>query len=74
MYSQLKLNKSLVLLPYVGYVKPTDKKSLTTLQEDIDEYSKKKINVETGQIYLATGGERVESENPYKVDDPTDFE
>lgn len=62
-----------MLLPYVGYVKPTDRKSLRTLQEDIEDFAKRKINIETGQIYLDSG-EKVDSENPYEIEDPTQFE
>lgn len=43
-----------MLLPYAGFVKSSDKKSLRTLQEDIDDACKTVINLETGQVMLKT--------------------
>jgi len=40
-----------VLLPSYSFVRPSDKKSLTTLNEDIEDYSRKAINIETGHLY-----------------------
>jgi len=62
------------MLPYEAYLKPTDKRSLRTLQEDVEDYLKKKINIETGQIYLDVPGENLHSEDPYKVQDPASYE
>lgn len=39
-----------VLLPFAGFVKASDKKSLRTLQEDIDDYTRNIINLENGQL------------------------
>jgi hypothetical protein len=63
-----------VLLPYIGFLKPTDKKSLRSLQEDIEDHVRRKINIETGQIYLNPLGENQESENPYEIENPEEFE
>jgi len=62
------------MMPYEAFIKPTDKKSLRTLQEDVEDYLKKKINIETGQIYLDIPGENLASEDPYKVQEPTSYD
>ena len=62
------------MLPYFGYIKPTDKKSLTSLQDDIQDYCKRKINIETGQIYLDVSGEDAPSADPYTAKDPLSYE
>ena len=58
----------------MGFIKPTDKKSLRTLQEDVEDFVKRKVNIETGEIYLANPGEELMSEDPYAVEDSVDFE
>ena len=62
------------MLPYIGYIKPTDKKSLTSLQDDIQDYCRRKINIETGQIYLDVPGEDLPSADPYTAKDPLSYE
>ena len=42
----------LVLLPYMGYIRPFHRKSLTTMQEDLEDFTRRVINLETGHIYL----------------------
>ena len=42
----------MLLLPYAGYVKSSDKRSLRTLQEDIEDFTKTVINVEDGHLYV----------------------
>jgi len=66
--------RTLNMMPYEAFIKPTDKKSLRTLQEDIEDYLKKKINIETGQIYLDIPGENLASEDPYHVQQPTNYD
>lgn len=39
-------------MPILGYVKPSDRRSLKTLQDDLEDYSRKAINLETGHIYV----------------------
>lgn len=39
-------------MPFRGYIKPSDKKSLTTLQEDVENSIRTAINIETGHIYI----------------------
>lgn len=63
-----------MLLPYVGFLKPTDKKSLKSLQEDIEDHVRRKINIETGQIYMTPLEGDQNSENPYQIEDPSEFE
>ena len=41
-----------MLIPTIGAVKPSQRVSLTTLENEIESYSKKAINLETGHIYL----------------------
>jgi hypothetical protein len=58
-------------------VKPSDKKSLRTLQEDIEDHSRHAINIETGHIYLK--GSPEEPKMKPKIDEflnsiPSDFE
>jgi hypothetical protein len=43
-----------VLLPYVGYIQPYHKRSLTSLQEDVEDFTRKKVNLATGQLYCET--------------------
>lgn len=62
------------MLPHVGFIKPSDKRSLRTLQEDIQDFLRKKINIETGTIYFEEPGQRFASENPYSAEDPLQFE
>jgi ribosomal protein S18 len=66
--------RTLNMLPYEAYLKPTDKKSLRTIQEDVEDFLKKKINIETGQIYLDVPGENLHSEDPYQVQEPTSYD
>jgi len=40
------------LLPTVGIVKPTDKISLGTFMEDIEEMHKKQVDPLTGRMFL----------------------
>lgn len=40
------------LLPTFGPLKPTDRKSLTTLMDDIEDFVVTKVNIETGGIYI----------------------
>jgi hypothetical protein len=40
------------LLPHVGVIKPTDKISLGSYMEDIEEMHKKTIDPVTGRLYL----------------------
>lgn len=40
-----------MLLPTFSFVRPTDKKSLTTLHEDVENHCQKAINIETGHLY-----------------------
>ncbi len=40
------------MIPFVGYIKSTDRKSLRTLQEDLEDYTRKVVNLETGQLFL----------------------
>lgn len=40
-----------MLIPCYSFVRPSDKRSLTTLQEDIEHYCRKSVNIETGHIY-----------------------
>lgn len=48
----IKIARVMLLLPHIGNLKPTDKKSLRTLQEDIEDFTRKAVNLETGHIYL----------------------
>ena len=41
----------MLLLPHVGNIKPFHKKSLKTIEEEVADYSKQIVNVETGHIY-----------------------
>lgn len=69
----IKHARNMLLLPISGYLKPTDKKSLKTLQEDLEDHVKRKINIETGQIYFNNANKNAKSENPYTTDDVLDF-
>ena len=42
----------MLLLPCVGLVKPSDKKSLRTLEDDLEDFTRRSINMETGHIYI----------------------
>lgn len=70
----IKQARHLLMLPHVGFIKPSDKRSLRTLQEDIQDFLRKKINIETGTIYFEEPGQRFASENPYRVEDPSQFD
>lgn len=39
-------------MPFRGYIKPSDRKSLTTLQEDVENTIRTAINIETGHVYI----------------------
>ena len=41
-------------MPVIGFLKPSDKRSLKTLQDDLEDYTRKSINLETGHIYIKT--------------------
>ncbi len=58
----------------MSFIKPTDKKSLRSLQEDIEDYVKRKVNIETGEIYLAHKDEEILSDDPHKVDETVEYE
>ena len=36
----------------MGYIRPFHRKSLTTMQEDLEDFTRRVINLETGHIYL----------------------
>ena len=40
------------LLPHIGVIKPTDKISLGSYMEDVEEMHKKTIDPVTGRLYL----------------------
>ncbi|EAR96961.2 ribosomal protein S18 (macronuclear) [Tetrahymena thermophila SB210] len=48
----IRLSREMLLMPFRGYIKPSDKKSLTTLQEDVENTVRTAINIETGHIYI----------------------
>eukprot|EP00331_Platyophrya_macrostoma_P034100 CAMPEP_0176450656 /NCGR_PEP_ID=MMETSP0127-20121128/27283_1 /TAXON_ID=938130 /ORGANISM="Platyophrya macrostoma, Strain WH" /LENGTH=549 /DNA_ID=CAMNT_0017838387 /DNA_START=26 /DNA_END=1675 /DNA_ORIENTATION=- len=63
------------LLPTFGPIKPTDKKSLTTLLEDIEDHLATRINIETGGIYVKEKiGDSPIVEDAYMDEDPEDFD
>lgn len=73
----IRHSRHLMLLPYASFVKPSDKRSLKTLQEDIEDYCRKAINIETGHIYLK--GSEQEPKMKQNVDEfmdsvPRDFD
>lgn len=70
----IKNARNILMLPISGYIKPTDRKSLTTLQEDLEDYTRRKINVETGQIYYDKTNPNAKSENPYHPEDVSEFQ
>ena len=41
-------NNKLVLLPHSNYIYPHFKRSLTTIQEDVEDFIRKKVNIQTG--------------------------
>lgn len=41
------------LIPYVGQIRPTDKISLRTYEEDLEEFNKKSIDPVTGKLYYS---------------------
>ena len=65
----------LVLLPYVGYIRPTDRKSLTSLQDDMNEVIRRRINIESGYIYVddATNKSNNNLEDPFLSEDPLKY-
>ncbi|CAD8070262.1 unnamed protein product [Paramecium sonneborni] len=50
----IKTAKQMLLLPFNSSLQPYNKKSLTSLEDDIQEFSRRKINLATGQIYNET--------------------
>lgn len=51
----VKQARNMGMLPYVGLVRPTDKLSLRSFYEDLEEYNKKSIDPLTGKLYYTTG-------------------
>ncbi len=43
---------NLVLLPVGGIIKASDRRSLRSLQEDIEDFTRTVVNLETGQVML----------------------
>ncbi|KRX04932.1 Ribosomal protein S18 [Pseudocohnilembus persalinus] len=64
----IRLAREMALLPYVGSIKPSDKQSLKTLQEDLNQRTKMAINIETGHIYVK-GQEPSSSEISQRLQD-----
>ncbi|EGR32490.1 hypothetical protein IMG5_081240 [Ichthyophthirius multifiliis] len=62
---QIKISQQMLLLPFRGYIKPSDRKSLTTLHEDIMNSIRTAINIETGHIYIK--GQRDQITKDYQV-------
>lgn len=48
----VRKSRSLGLLPYVGHIKPTDKISLGSYIQDIEEMHKKTVDPVTGRMFL----------------------
>lgn len=48
----LNFNFNEVLIPSRGFIKPSDRKSLTTLLEDVENTVRTAVNIETGHIYV----------------------
>lgn len=40
------------MLPYIGDLNAAHRKSLKTLQEDVEDYTRQMINVDTGALYF----------------------
>lgn len=51
----VKHARNMGMIPYVGLVRPTDKLSLRSYYEDLEEFNKKSIDPLTGKMYYNTG-------------------
>mmetsp|Transcript_727 Transcript_727/g.680 ORF Transcript_727/g.680 Transcript_727/m.680 type:complete len:135 (+) Transcript_727:316-720(+) len=71
----IKHSRNMMLLPYVGYIRPTDRKSLTSLQDDMNEVIRRRINIESGYIYVddATNKSNNNLEDPFLSEDPLKY-
>ncbi len=48
----VKTARQMLLLPYIGNIRANNRKSLRTLQEDVEDYTRQIINVDTGSLYF----------------------
>lgn len=51
----VKTARKMGMLPYVGLIRPTDKLSLRSFYEDLEEFNKKSIDPFTGKLYYSKG-------------------
>lgn len=57
------------VIPYVGMISPTDKISLTSFYEDLEEFNKKSIDPLTGKMFYSQTNVQVDKKyvDPNKV-------
>ena len=65
----VKWARNMGVLPYVGMISPTDKISLTSFNEDLEEFNKKSIDPVTGKMFYSQTNVKVDKKyiDPEKV-------
>lgn len=65
----VKWARNMGVIPYVGMISPTDKISLTSFYEDLEEFNKKSIDPLTGKMFYSQTNVQVDKKyvDPNKV-------